>query len=87
MQEIDPAQVNEFVTHSWYAYAGGDETGLHPYDGETEPNYMGPEPPYVQLNVDGRYSGLKSPRYMDMPMEVGPLVQARLSRLRRCLTR
>lgn len=75
VQEFDPAHVSEYVTHSWYAYAGGDETGLHPYDGETEPNYTGPEPPYEQLNVDGKYSWLKSPRYMDMPMEVGPLAR------------
>ena len=34
----DPAQIQEFVGHSWYKYA--DETkGLHPFDGVTEPNF------------------------------------------------
>lgn len=75
VQEFDPAQVGEYVTHSWYSYEGGDGEALHPYDGETTPNYTGPEPPYERLNTDGKYSWLKSPRYRDMPMEVGPLAR------------
>ena len=71
----DPAQVTEYVTHSWYTYAAGDGEALHPYEGETVPNFTGPQPPYEQLNVDGKYSWLKSPRYRDMSMEVGPLAR------------
>ncbi len=71
----DPAQVQEFVAHSWYDYAGGKETGLHPYDGETELNYTGPKPPYDQLNVEESYSWLKSPRWRGNVMEVGPLAR------------
>jgi [NiFe] hydrogenase large subunit/hydrogenase large subunit len=73
VEPFDPAQVSEYVTHSWFDYAGGDEEALHPYDGETQPNYTGPEPPFERLNTDGKYSWLKSPRYDGLPMEVGPL--------------
>jgi len=69
----DPSQVQEFVTHSWYEYGGGDSNGLHPWDGETKFNFTGPNPPYEQLNVDGKYSWLKTPRWKGHPMEVGPL--------------
>jgi hydrogenase large subunit len=76
--EPDPkdfAQVQEFVTHAWYEYAGGDQTGLHPFQGETNLNYTGPNPPYDQLNVDGKYSWLKAPRWKGTPVEVGPLAR------------
>ena len=71
----DVEQVKEFVTHSWYKYAGGDKKGLHPWSGETEFNYTGPKPPYDQLNVDGKYSWLKTPRWKGHAMEVGPLAR------------
>ncbi len=75
----DPAQVQEFVSHSWYDYAGGKNTGLHPYEGQTNLNYTGPRPPFEQLNVEESYSWLKSPRWKGHVMEVGPL--ARVSML------
>jgi hydrogenase large subunit len=71
----DPAQVQEFVAHSWYDYAGGKQQGLHPHAGETQLHYTGPKPPYEQLDVDGGYSWLKSPRWRGKPMEVGPLAR------------
>jgi len=70
---VDPAQVSEYVTHSWYEYAGGDSVGKHPYEGETRPKYTGPKPPFEHLNVEEKYSWLKSPRFQDTPVEVGPL--------------
>jgi hydrogenase large subunit len=75
----DPAQVQEFVSHSWYDYAGGKDQGLHPHQGETKLHYSGPKPPYEQLDVQGSYSWLKSPRWRGKAMEVGPL--ARLAML------
>ncbi|EHR72123.1 Ni,Fe-hydrogenase I large subunit [Burkholderiales bacterium JOSHI_001] len=75
----DPAQVQEFVAHSWYDYAGGKQQGLHPHAGETQLNYTGPKPPYEHLDVEGGYSWLKSPRWRGKAMEVGPL--ARLAML------
>ena len=75
----DPAQVQEFVAHSWYEYSGGKTQGLHPHAGETRLAYSGPKPPYEQLDVDGSYSWLKSPRWRGKAVEVGPL--ARLAML------
>jgi len=71
----DPNQIKEHIKHSWYKYAGGDEAALHPFDGETELNYTGPEPPFDQLNVDQKYSWVKTPRWNDKAMEVGPLAR------------
>lgn len=71
----DPLQVEEFVSHSWYEYAEGNDKGKHPWDGETKLNYTGPKPPYEQLNVDQKYSWLKTPRWKGNPMEVGPLAR------------
>ncbi|MGC1968011.1 MAG: nickel-dependent hydrogenase large subunit [Candidatus Acidiferrales bacterium] len=72
---VDPANVTEYVTHSWYEYSGGDQTAKHPFDGETNPKYSGPKPPYEFLEVDQKYSWLKAPRYQDQAMEVGPLAR------------
>lgn len=68
-------QIQEFVAHSWYDYKAGKQKGLHPYDGETELNYTGPQPPYEHLDVEQSYSWLKSPRWKGKPMEVGPLAR------------
>jgi [NiFe] hydrogenase large subunit/hydrogenase large subunit len=75
VEPFDQAKVAEYVTHSWYTYEGGDDAALHPLEGETSPSYTGPAPPYEQLNTDQKYSWLKSPRYGDEPMEVGPLAR------------
>jgi hydrogenase large subunit len=72
---VDPANVTEYVTHSWYEYSGGDQTAKHPFDGETNPKYSGPKPPYQFLEVEQKYSWLKAPRYQDQSMEVGPLAR------------
>ncbi|HAD04665.1 MAG: hydrogenase [Desulfuromonadales bacterium GWD2_61_12] len=75
LMTVDESKITEYVTNSWYSYAGGDNKGLHPYDGETTPNYNGPKPPYEFLDTNGKYSWVKSPRYNDQPMEVGPLAR------------
>ena len=72
---VDQAKIAEYVTHSWYDYSGGDEQGLNPYHGETNPNFTGPNPPFKRLNVEEKYSWLKSPRYDGAPMQVGPLAR------------
>jgi hydrogenase large subunit len=71
----DTDQVREYISHSWYDYAGGDEVGLHPWDGETKLNYTGPKPPYQLLDVANKYSWLKTPRWKGQAMEVGPLAR------------
>ena len=79
VHDLDPAQVTEYVTHSWFDYEAGNDRPLHPFEGETRPNYTGPQPPYDKLFPEGfsdqSYSWLKSPRYEDKPMEVGPLAR------------
>ena len=54
--------VAESSKHAWYH---GD-AALHPYQGETEPNYD-------DFNDDGQYSWIKSPSYYGKPAQVGPL--------------
>ncbi len=71
----DPNGIQEFISHSWYDYSGGKDTGLHPWQGETNLNYTGPEPPYSHLDVEESYSWLKSPRWQGKAMEVGPLAR------------
>ncbi len=78
VQEVkgdDPDQVREAIAHSWYKYGAGDAAALHPWDGETELAYTGPKPPYEELDVAGKYSWLKTPRWKGHPMEVGPLAR------------
>jgi Ni,Fe-hydrogenase I large subunit len=70
---VDPKNIAEYVTHSWYEYAEGNNAAKHPAQGETSPKYTGPKPPYQFLNVEDKYSWLKAPRYEDRVMEVGPL--------------
>lgn len=78
--DIDESLIMEECTHSWYK----EDKPLHPYDGQTEPNYTGfvakqtingegksVETPSV--NEAGKYSWVKSPRYGEKPFEVGPL--------------
>ena len=70
-----PDEIKEYIYHSWYKYTQGDKTGLHPYDGETNLEYTGPKPPYKHLNVEDKYSWIKTPRWKEKPMEVGPLAR------------
>ncbi len=54
--------VQESTKHSWYEGA----KNLHPYKGETKPQY-------TDFKEDGKYSWLKSPTFYDKPAQVGPL--------------
>ena len=67
--------MKEYVAHSWYEQSAGDKEGLHPFKGETKFNFTGPSAPYEQLEVEQKYSWLKSPRWAEAPMEVGPLAR------------
>ncbi len=71
--------ITELITNSWYSYPSGDDAALHPSEGHTTPRYTGPKPPYERLDLDGKYSWLKSPRYNGEPMEVGPLARMLVS--------
>lgn len=69
----DPEQIQEQIAHSYYNYETGD--AKHPWEGETNLHYTGPEPPYEHLNVEDKYSWLKTPRWRGKAMEVGPLAR------------
>ncbi len=74
---VDPTdlgEIKEEITHSWYKYPDGQEA-LHPWEGVTEADYTGPKPPYEQLDENGAYSWLKTPRWKGHAMEVGPLAR------------
>ncbi|PAF41763.1 nickel-dependent hydrogenase large subunit [Helicobacter sp. 11S02596-1] len=84
LHPIDENLIKEEVTHSWYEYDNTKEIQLQPYDGQTNPKYtgfkdgqsFGPEGKLIDtklLDLKGKYSWIKSPRYNEMPMEVGPL--------------
>ncbi len=76
--DVDPndlTNITEEVSHSWYTYSGGDDKPLHPFEGETNPKYTGPKPPFEYLDTDQKYSWLKSPRWKGNSMEVGPLAR------------
>jgi len=58
--------VEEAVKHSWYNY---DKAGsLHPYKGQTAPNY-------TDFKDDAKYSWLKSPTFYGKVAQVGPLAR------------
>ncbi len=72
---LDPRNVTEYVARSWCEYSDGNQIGKHPAQGVTDPRYTGPKPPYEFLKTDEKYSWIKSPRYNDKAMEVGPLAR------------
>ncbi len=58
--------VEESVKHSWYDYSKSGP--LHPYKGETKPNY-------TDFKDDAKYSWLKSPTFYGKVAQVGPLAR------------
>jgi [NiFe] hydrogenase large subunit/hydrogenase large subunit len=71
----DHMKVKEYVSSSWYEYPGGNDVGLHPWEGETIPKYTGPPAPWTHLQGLPKYTWMKAPRYDEHPMEVGPLAR------------
>jgi hydrogenase large subunit len=55
--------VKESVKHAWYE---GGKGPLHPYEGETVPQY-------TDFQDDGKYSWVKAPTFYDERAQVGPL--------------
>jgi hydrogenase large subunit len=75
----DQQEIKEYIAHSWYTYDGGDNVGIHPWAGETNIKYTGPKPPFESLEGFDKYSFLKTPRWKENPMEVGPLARLLVS--------
>lgn len=61
-RDVDPDQIAEYVRYSWYTPESGN---LNPSVGVTEPHRDKP----------GAYSWIKSPRYLDIVHELGPLAR------------
>jgi hydrogenase large subunit len=55
--------VEESVKHAWYV---GGKGALHPYQGETDPEY-------TTFEDDGKYSWVKAPTFYGERAQVGPL--------------
>jgi hydrogenase large subunit len=72
LHPFDPMIIAEFVSSAWYRYPEGDQVGLHPWHGETEPDYTGPTPPFAQLSDRAKYTWAKAPRYDGRAVQVGP---------------
>ena len=75
----DQQEIKEYIAHSWFTYDGGNDKGLHPWEGETQIAYNGPKPPFDTLAPYEKYSFLKTPRWKENPMEVGPLARVLVS--------
>jgi hydrogenase large subunit len=71
----DSEEIKEYIASSWFDYEGGDAKGMHPWAGETKINYTGPKPPFETLAGHAKYSFLKTPRWKENAMEVGPLAR------------
>ena len=77
----DPAEVQEFVDHSWYRYAEGAGKGRHPWEGVTEPDFtLGPNTKGTKTRIEAldesaKYSWIKAPRWKGHAVEVGPLAR------------
>ncbi len=80
VEDLDESKITEEATRAWYK----NDAALHPYDGETDPNYTGLKKAQtindkgeeVETNViqeDGKYTWIKAPRYDGKPLQVGPL--------------
>ena len=78
--EVNGDKITEEATRAWYK----NPAPLHPYDGETEPNYTGlkdmktlgghgKEVDTKVFDEKGKYSWIKAPRYDGKPMQVGPI--------------
>ena len=72
-------EIQEFVTHSWYKY-GDEQAGLHPFQGETVPNFdignaKGTRTKIEAVDEGSKYSWVKAPRWNGHAMEVGPLAR------------
>lgn len=78
--EIDEDKITEEATRAWYQ----NPAPLHPYEGQTEPNFTGLKDEKTLnakgeledskvFDTKGKYSWIKAPRYDSKPMQVGPI--------------
>ncbi|EAX46314.1 nickel-dependent hydrogenase, large subunit [Thermosinus carboxydivorans Nor1] len=74
---LDPNVLTEGVGHAWYTYSQSGD--LHPWDGVTQPNFIGPKDGtktnWKYLDENGKYSWVKTPKWQGKTAEVGPLAR------------
>ncbi|MEP7091831.1 MAG: nickel-dependent hydrogenase large subunit, partial [Nocardioidaceae bacterium] len=76
---FDPTKIKEYVASAWYTYEQGDDVGLPPAEGETSPDYTGPELPWTWVADSDKYSWSKAPRYDGKVVQVGPVARILLA--------
>ena len=76
---FDMTKIAEFVNSAWYDYSVGREKALPPWEGQTNPNYTGPQPPYRWLSDREQYTWDKAPRYDGRAVQVGPIARILLA--------
>jgi len=80
VEDLDESKITEEATRAWYK----NDAALHPYDGQTDPNYTGLKDAQTindkgeladskVIQEDGKYTWIKAPRYDGKPLQVGPL--------------
>lgn len=74
----DAQIIQEMVNHSWYTYPD-ENKGLHPWEGETNDKFTQPKEGtkknWKYLDEQGKYSWIKTPKWMGKLAEVGPLAR------------
>ena len=76
---FDLSKIVEYISSGWYDYSVGADKALPPWQGETNPNYTGPQPPYEWLSDRPKYTWDKAPRYGDKAVQVGPIARMLLA--------
>ena len=76
---FDLSKIVEYISSGWYDYSVGADKALPPWQGETNPNYTGPQPPYEWLSDRPKYTWDKAPRYGDTAVQVGPIARMLLA--------
>jgi Ni,Fe-hydrogenase I large subunit len=73
-QPVNHDSIAETVAHAWYTYPNGDEALRITSEGVTDPAFTATLP-LKELDVTGKYTWTKAPRYDGVPMETGPLAR------------
>lgn len=74
----DPTIIQEGVNHAWYTYPD-ENKALHPWEGQTNEKFTDPKEgtktQWKYLDENGKYSWIKTPKWMGKLAEVGPLAR------------
>ena len=76
----NPEVFGESVGHAWYEYPDSDiDRSIHPWDGVTKAKFTTPKvgkpTDWKELDENGKYSWLKTPKWHGKLCEVGPLAR------------